>query len=105
MFADGAAVLARQFVMLRDNLALGRTVRQREAQLQHQAFHDALTGLANRALFLDRLGHALDLAGRNQRPVSVLFVDLDGFKAVNDTFGHAVGDALLIRVEERLRGA
>jgi diguanylate cyclase len=98
-------VLARQFVMLRDNLALGRTVRQREAQLQHQAFHDELTGLANRALFLDRLGHALDLAGRNQRPVSVVFVDLDGFKAVNDSFGHAVGDALLIRVAERLRGA
>ena len=71
--------------------ALARTVQQREAQLQHLAFHDELTGLANRALFLDRLGHALDLAARNQRPVSVVFVDLDGFKAVNDSSGTRSG--------------
>ena len=79
------------------------TARVREAlhrsrqQLEHQANHDALTGLANRALVLDRLGRP---AGDEQR--AVLFVDLDGFKAVNDEHGHAVGDALLIAVAERL---
>ena len=98
-------VLARQYVMLRDDLTLARTIKQREAQLHHLAFHDALTGLANRALFTDRLEHALDLAGRDRRPVSVVFLDLDGFKAVNDSFGHGVGDTLLVRVSERLRGA
>jgi diguanylate cyclase (GGDEF)-like protein len=91
-------VLVRQYVMLRENLDLDR-------RLHHQALHDTLTGLANRALFLDRLGHALDLAARDRRPVSVAFLDLDGFKAVNDTLGHAIGDALLIRVADRLGGA
>ncbi len=98
-------VLSRQYVMLRDNVALARTVAQRDEQLHHLAFHDGLTGLANRALFLDRLGHALDMAGRHGRPISVAFLDLDGFKAVNDSLGHAVGDALLIRVADRLRGS
>jgi diguanylate cyclase (GGDEF)-like protein/PAS domain S-box-containing protein len=74
-----------------------------EAQLQHNAFHDALTGLANRALFADRLEHSLARTDRLAAPVSVLFVDLDDFKAVNDGAGHSSGDQLLIAVAERLR--
>jgi diguanylate cyclase (GGDEF)-like protein len=100
-----ATVLVRQYVTVRENQELTRELRQREVQLHHLAFHDGLTGLANRALFLDRLGHALDLGTRRQRSVSVAFLDLDGFKAVNDSLGHAAGDALLVRVAERLRGA
>lgn len=98
-------VLLRQYLTVRENHELTRTVQQREVQLHRLAFHDGLTGLANRALFLDRLGHALDLAGRTPQQVSVAFIDLDGFKAVNDTLGHAGGDSLLVLVAERLRVA
>ena len=73
-----------------------------EDALTHQAFHDTLTGLANRALFQDRVGHALR-AARSPATVAVLFLDLDGFKGVNDTQGHAVGDVLLGLVAERLK--
>jgi diguanylate cyclase (GGDEF)-like protein/PAS domain S-box-containing protein len=76
-----------------------------EEQLRHQAFHDVLTGLANRSLFLDRLGHALARADRGGRPTAVLYLDLDDFKAVNDRLGHAEGDRLLVAVAERLRAA
>ncbi|WP_345611128.1 putative bifunctional diguanylate cyclase/phosphodiesterase, partial [Pseudonocardia adelaidensis] len=98
-------VLGRQYVTMRENQELTRAIRQREVELHHLAFHDPLTSLANRALFLDRLEHALDRAERTRQPVSVAFVDLDGFKAVNDTLGHAAGDALLVAVAGRLRGA
>ena len=83
-----------------------RSRRQSEARLQHYALHDVLTGLPNRALFLDRLKQAM--ARRSRRKdlnFAVMFVDLDRFKEVNDTHGHAVGDALLMEVANRLRGA
>jgi diguanylate cyclase (GGDEF)-like protein/PAS domain S-box-containing protein len=72
-----------------------------EEQLTHQAFHDPLTGLANRALFRDRVSHALALARRQGHPITVLFLDLDDFKKVNDSLGHAEGDRLLIAAGER----
>ncbi len=74
-----------------------------EEQLAHQAFHDSLTGLGNRVLFRDRVTHALERQERDQRPVSVLFMDLDDFKTINDSLGHAAGDVLLGEVGERIR--
>ena len=75
--------------------------RRLEQQLTHQAFHDPLTGLANRALFRDRVSHALAVARRRGHPITVLFLDVDDFKTVNDTLGHAEGDRLLIAAAER----
>ena len=75
-----------------------------EEQLRHRAFHDPLTQLANRALFYDRIEHALTREARDEQHVAVLFVDLDDFKVVNDGMGHAVGDEILVGVAGRLRG-
>jgi diguanylate cyclase (GGDEF)-like protein/PAS domain S-box-containing protein len=75
-----------------------------EQQLTHQAFHDPLTGLANRALFSDRVDHALARAGRNSPTAAVVFLDLDDFKTINDTLGHGAGNELLVAVADRLRG-
>jgi diguanylate cyclase (GGDEF)-like protein len=72
-------------------------------ELSRRALHDQLTGLPNRALFWDRLSHRLSLADRRQTGFAVLFLDLDNFKAVNDTQGHAAGDRLLVDVAWRVR--
>src|SRR5260370_4500 len=74
-----------------------------ERQIVHQAYHDALTGLPNRMLFYDRLTQALNLARRDERGLAVLFLDLDQFKLVNDTLGHAAGDRLLVEIARRLQ--
>jgi diguanylate cyclase (GGDEF)-like protein len=76
-------------------------LRELQGRLEHQAFHDPLTGLANRTLFLERLG---TLLASGERDYTVLFLDLDDFKTVNDSLGHAIGDELLEAVAGRLRG-
>ena len=98
-------LLARQYLAVRDNVLLARELTARQEELRRQAFSDPLTGVANRALFLDRLEHVLDQHARDGRPVAVVFLDLDDFKLVNDSYGHAVGDELLVRVAERITGA
>jgi diguanylate cyclase (GGDEF)-like protein len=109
-----AAVRAgAQDFLLRSELTpalLGRAVRyaverkRGEAALAQQALHDPLTSLPNRALFLDRLRGALDRSRRTGAPVAVLFLDVDGFKEINDSLGHGAGDRLLMVLAERFRG-
>jgi diguanylate cyclase (GGDEF)-like protein len=73
-----------------------------EERIAYQAFHDSLTGLANRTLFADRLGHALARTEREEDEIGVMFIDLDDFKHVNDSLGHSLGDSLLVEVAHRL---
>ena len=79
-------------------------VKQDQARLARMAYHDPLTGLPNRALILDRLGHALAAAQRDGANVAVIYLDLDGFKPINDDLGHATGDALLEILAQRFSG-
>ena len=76
-----------------------------EEELLHQAFHDPLTGLANRLLFQERVTHALATSRRREKQFAVLFLDLDNFKTINDSLGHATGDELLTAAAQRVRGA
>ena len=79
--------------------------KEMEAKLRHNSLHDALTGLPNRALLTDRTEQDLLRAHRSGRPLAIMFLDLDNFKAINDSFGHAAGDAFLIEVSRRLQSA
>jgi diguanylate cyclase (GGDEF)-like protein len=104
-------VAARQIVDAKDNRSLTRRLgvavrdlRVRERQLHHLAFHDQLTGLANRGLFQDRAEHAVATHNSGEELMAVFFVDLDGFKQVNDELGHRAGDRLLRTVADRLVG-
>jgi diguanylate cyclase (GGDEF)-like protein/PAS domain S-box-containing protein len=107
----------RQFEMLRTNLLddeavggivlNGRDVSERKAfeeQLAHQAFHDPVTNLANRALFVERVRHAVARTRRDGEGLAVIFLDLDDFKTINDSLGHAAGDQVLVDVAKRLDG-
>lgn len=80
-----------------------RITERRQATLAHLAYHDTLTGLPNRQLFLDRLGQAIASAARNRRRFAIFYIDLDRFKVVNDSLGHTIGDLLLQQTAERFR--
>jgi diguanylate cyclase (GGDEF)-like protein len=97
-------VLARQLLSVLDNRLLLRRVYEGQQQLTYQAYHDPLTGLANRVLFADRLDLAVSEGADARHPLVLIFVDLDDFKEVNDRFGHAGGDLLLHAVAQRLLG-
>ncbi|MFI5936643.1 putative bifunctional diguanylate cyclase/phosphodiesterase [Actinoplanes sp. NPDC051494] len=98
-------VVARQMFTIVDNSVLLARVSEGQERLHHQAYHDPLTGLANRALFRERLVLALDAYRHRGSPVALVFADLDDFKLINDSFGHAMGDRLLRAIGDRLRAA
>jgi diguanylate cyclase (GGDEF)-like protein len=100
---DGALTLLRLAGRLYMDIVSAREEHMAEEHWKHQALHDPLTGLPNRLLLRDRLQQALAAAHRDRHPVALLLLDLDAFKAVNDTFGHRSGDALLRQVGSRLR--
>lgn len=87
---------------LEQQFDLNRQLQDAKKEVQHLAHHDVLTGLANRLLFLDRLDTAIDRTSRNGRLFALMYVDIDGFKAVNDNHGHDAGDQLLKQIAARL---
>ncbi len=100
---DEIGLLARSFFDMQCLLkAQLETLRQKEAHLQYLVQHDTLTRLPNRLLLFDRISHAIDKAERGDRQVAVLFIDLDRFKDINDSMGHAVGDKVIQYVAQRL---
>lgn len=100
LLLGGAAVLVGVAIAV----VVIRTVRERGARDAYLATHDPLTGLPNRTLLMDRLRHAIHRAERQQALVGLMFIDLDRFKAINDSFGHAAGDKVLITVASRVDG-
>ena len=100
---DEIGVLARSLNHMQETILENmRELNESRHALKHLAQHDTLTGLPNRALFDDRLGRAISQAQRDQTRMALLFVDLDAFKAINDTYGHYVGDLLLTAAAERM---
>jgi len=108
---DEIAQMGRAFSAMIESIheqvsALSFEIKQREKTeelLDYKAHHDELTHLSNRALFLDRLEHAIKKAKRQEHTLAVLFIDLDRFKEINDSLGHEMGDRVLIEIAERLR--
>lgn len=99
----GASKLRESEEALRvHNESLEQIVEQRTQQIEYQAYHDKLTTLPNRALFMNRMEHALVRASKSGLGTATIFIDLDNFKLVNDSLGHAMGDALLIEISQRL---
>jgi diguanylate cyclase (GGDEF)-like protein/PAS domain S-box-containing protein len=108
IFVDVSAQKAAQEALLRVNDDLDRRLadlRQAEAELQRLARYDSLTGLPNRSFFMESLDQTLLRAERRKDRVALVFIDVDGFKAVNDSYGHAAGDVLLRSLAERLRAS
>ena len=96
--ADDYVTKPIHWAVLRQRIRMLIERRKAEETIQHQATFDGLTDLPNRVLFMDRLDHAISLAHRNQGNFAVMFIDLDRFKEINDTLGHASGDELLRQV-------
>lgn len=102
MAVVGIVLILRQAYSYVEQRRLISVVSRHENQMRHLAMHDALTSLPNRALFQDRLEHAVAMHQRSGGDLSLIYVDIDGFKQVNDTFGHVMGDELLIHAARRL---
>ena len=95
--------MQEQLIEANNNLREEITTREKiQEEIKYLAYHDYLTGLANRLLFIDQLNHAMSLAKRMAKMLAIMFLDLDGFKMINDSMGHAVGDQLLKEVSNRL---